>query len=157
MYAACRGPCRWWRQAQTAFSRSLCRCRSPNRTIVCSYSTQFQTLCNSSWGHQICWKFLTKNITCTYEYWKQSLTFLIGRSLINAMTSSRVGWIRYWPLGLFLSEQTLASIVFGAIPTSTRASQELICLFIHYCIVLESEGFNFCRQHIWWLCINISM
>ena len=35
---------------------------------------------------------------------------------MKAITASLVDDIVYWPFGLFLSEQTFASIVFGAIP-----------------------------------------
>lgn len=41
---------------------------------------------------------------------------------MNCMTAGLVGWILYWPLGLFLSEQILANMQLGAIP-EVKANQ----------------------------------
>ncbi len=49
------------------------------------------------------------------------------------MTASLVQGSLYWPLGLFLSLHTLASIVFGAIPGRVKSA-------IKYCVCKETAG-----------------
>lgn len=44
------------------------------------------------------------------------------------MTASLVEGSLYWPLGLFLSLHTLASIMFGAIPR--MAKREIVTSFV---------------------------
>ena len=46
------------------------------------------------------------------------LTFLMGRWCMKSSTACLLASILHWPLGLFLSEQTLAIRVFGAIPAT---------------------------------------
>lgn len=64
-------------------------------------------------GKMLCLCFSLTNVYCTLR---------TGRFWTKSMTASLVEGSLYWPLGLFLSLHTLASIMFGAIPRRVNNS-----------------------------------